>query len=248
MGSAFGDKLKEIRSRTGMTAEDVSMRLKENGFEIAGKTISGYETGKRMPNADVFMALMTIYKCQNPLNEFSFVEVDYTIPSDDEWEMIEKYRLLDDFGRDTINIALERETQRIEQLKNMENKAQITIPNRIINYYYRLASAGTGQIIFDMPPSKKIEIPNIPKYKKVDYAIGVNGNSMEPVFSDGDILLVEMTNNIDVGEIGIFTVDEECYVKKLGQGELISLNPDYNNIPLDETARCMGKVLDKYEK
>ena len=68
---------------------------------------------------------------------------------------------------------------------------------------------------------------------------------MEPVYCDGDMLLVEMTEYIDIGEIGIFSVDNECYVKKLGENELISLNPNCKNIPLNETAHCMGKVIDK---
>ncbi len=116
---------------------------------------------------------------------------------------------------------------------------------RMINYYYKLASAGTGQIIFDMPPTKRIEIPNLPEYRKADYAIGVNGNSMEPAFYDGDTLLVEMTNYIDVGEIGIFLVNGESFVKKRGETELISLNPDSDNIPLNESSRCLGRVIGK---
>ena len=68
---------------------------------------------------------------------------------------------------------------------------------------------------------------------------------MEPMYHDGDTLLVEMTDEISVGSIGIFCVDDNCYVKKLGNAELISLNADYPNIPLNETARCMGRVIDK---
>lgn len=94
-----------------------------------------------------------------------------------------------------------------------------------------------------MPPTKRIEIPDIREYSKADYAIGVNGNSMEPTYYDGDTLLVEMTDKIEVGEIGIFSVNNECFVKKLGEDELISLNPEYDNIALNETAHCMGKVL-----
>lgn len=91
-----------------------------------------------------------------------------------------------------------------------------------------------------MPPTERIEIPDLPQYRKVDYSIGVNGDSMQPTYYDGDMLLVETTN-----EIGIFSVDGDCYVKKLGNGELISLNTEYNNIPLNETAKCMGRVIDK---
>lgn len=33
-------------------------------------------------------------------------------------------------------------------------------------------------------------------------------------------------------------------MKKMGETELISLNKDYDNIPLDESARIWGKVID----
>lgn len=96
-----------------------------------------------------------------------------------------------------------------------------------------------------MPPTKRIEIPAIPEYRKADYAIGINGNSMEPVYHDGDTLLVEMTDRVEIGEIGIFLVNGESYVKERGEDELRSLNPKSKNIPLNEDARCLGRVIGK---
>lgn len=52
-----------------------------------------------------------------------------------------------------------------------------------------------------------------------------------------------MTDEIDPGDIGIFLMDGESYVKKLGDGKLISLNPKYDNIPLTADSKCMGKVV-----
>ena len=66
---------------------------------------------------------------------------------------------------------------------------------------------------------------------------------MEPVYHDGDTLLIEMTEEIQPGDTGIFLVNGESYIKKLGDQELISLNPKYKNIPLDEDSYCLGKVL-----
>lgn len=68
---------------------------------------------------------------------------------------------------------------------------------------------------------------------------------MEPIYHDGDILLVEATKEIHIGEIGIFQIDGQCFVKKLGQTELISLNDNYPNVPLDETAQTQGRIIDK---
>ena len=177
--------------------------------------------------------------------------------SNTEYDHILKYRSLDIAGQKHIDYELEREAKRVEECKKQstyikhletaehsDNKIS-NVDMRLINYYYRVASAGTGQIIFDMPPTKRIEIPNTPEYRKVDYAIGVNGTSMEPLYHDGDMLLIEMREEIEIGEIGIFRINGDSFVKKRGETELISLNPDAKNVPLNESAGCMGKVIGK---
>ncbi|MDR0948197.1 MAG: S24 family peptidase [Lachnospiraceae bacterium] len=47
------------------------------------------------------------------------------------------------------------------------------------------------------------------------------------------------------GEIGIFYVNGESFVKQLGDGELLTLNKDYPNIELSEDVRCLGCVIGK---
>ncbi|MCI7099517.1 MAG: helix-turn-helix domain-containing protein [Lachnospiraceae bacterium] len=126
------------------------------------------------------------------------------------------------------------------------NESAAEFKTRFIQYYQRLASAGTGEVIFNDLPDDRIEIPDIPEYRRVAYAISVNGRSMEPLYEDGDMLLVEPTCSIDIGEIGIFNVDGKAYVKKLGVRELISLNKEYENIPITSESICMGRVIDKY--
>lgn len=244
----FSNKLKDLRLKAGYSQKDVY-----EYFQIPQSTFSSWEVGKSEPSGEMLLKLCEFYKC-DMMKEFSSEEnLTYK-----EWSIIEKYRSLDIHGRETVDWILDRESIRVSELQEksqriseMETAARQTDINtysfRTINYYYRLASAGTGQIVFDTPPTKSIEIPDIPKYRKADYAIGVNGSSMEPIFFDGDMLLVEMTEDIEPGEIGIFLVDSESYVKKLGHGELISLNPEADNIPLTENSKCMGRVLGKLE-
>ncbi len=243
----FSNKLKDLRLKAGYSQKDVY-----EYFKIPQSTFSSWEVGKSEPSGEMLIKLCDFYKC-DMVKEFSSDEdLNYR-----EWNLIEAYRSLDIAGQKHIDYELEREAKRVEECKKQsayikhletnehsDNKVS-NIDMRLINYYYRVASAGTGQIIFDMPPTKRIEIPNTPEYRKVDYAIGVNGTSMEPTFHDGDMLLVEMTEDIETGDIGIFRVDNESYVKKLGETELISLNPAAKNIPLNETAGCMGKVIGK---
>ena len=236
---AFKDRLKEARLTKGLTQEQIAEKI-----GVAKSTFTGYEKGNSEPNMLTVSKIMkelqvdANYLYQDEMGSNYPMKVSY-----DEYQHIEKYRNLDSHGKEMIDFTLEKEWER--SIKEKETTSKVATPTRILSYYYRLASAGTGQILFDMPPTKRIEIPDIPEYRKADYAIGVNGDSMEPVYHDGDMLLVEMSDEIRVGEIGIFSLNGECYVKKLGKGELISLNPKYNNIPLNETAKCMGRVIDK---
>lgn len=237
----IGKTLKALRENAGLTCREVAGKLIEYGFEISDKTIYGYESGRSSANADMFLALCRVYKCNDILNTFGDIS-DSILFTNKEWELVESYRALDPPGQSHVDSVLQWETERIQQFKQATSAPAAT---RMINYYYRLASAGTGQIIFDMPPTKRIEIPAIPEYRKADYAIGVNGTSMEPVYHDGDTLLVEMTDSVEIGEIGIFLVNGESFVKKRGEVELISLNRESKNIPLNEDARCLGKVIGK---
>ncbi len=237
---AFADRLKEARLKKGYTQEQIAEKI-----GVAKSTYTGYEKGNREPNVNTIGRLMEEFDVDANFlwqDDTNFpMQVSY-----EEIKHIEKYRELDAHGKEMVDFTLEKEWERSTATHEEKPKAPMhNAAARIINYYYRLASAGTGQIVFDMPPTKRIEVPNIPEYRKADYAIGVNGNSMEPVYHDGDMLLVEMTDEIEPGETGIFLVDNESYVKKLGNGELISLNPQYGNIPLTENSRCMGRVIGK---
>lgn len=243
MKKDFAETLKEMRIKAGYSQKEVYEM-----FNIRQSTFSAWETGRAEPSADMLLKLCKLYNVNDILGAFGFdgYNADGSIHLNmKEIDMVETYRALDSPGQSHVDAVLQWETERVNQLNHAATAPAAT---RIINYYYRLASAGTGQIIFDMPPTKRIEIPAIPEYRKADYAIGVNGNSMEPVYHDGDTLLVEMTDTVEIGEIGIFLVNGESFVKERGKTELISLNPESKNIPLNEDARCLGKVIGKIEE
>jgi phage repressor protein C with HTH and peptisase S24 domain len=93
-------------------------------------------------------------------------------------------------------------------------------------------------------------IPDNAKTGDADYALRISGNSMEPKYHNGDILLVEETDTVEVGEAGIFILDGAGYFKIFGGDRLISLNPEYSDIPLrdfDEVS-CCGKVVGKLKR
>ena len=118
MEKKLGAVLRELRKKKKLTAKETVDKLLSMGYEISDKTLSGYETGIRMPNADVFMALCKIYDCKNILQIFSFVKADYSIPTDDEWIIIEKYRFLDPHGKKMVDFTLNEEWARSQELKD----------------------------------------------------------------------------------------------------------------------------------
>ncbi len=66
---------------------------------------------------------------------------------------------------------------------------------------------------------------------------------MQPKFSNGETVLVKQTSSVFEAEIGVFVLNGESYIKKLGKKELVSLNPAYKPIPLHgfDDVRCVGK-------
>lgn len=236
--------LKQLRKTSGLSANEVVESLKKYDIDISSKTLYGYESGLSMLNADAFISLCRIYKCDNPLDIFGTPSIN-----PEEIHIIEIYRALDDPGRSHVDTVLQWETERMEQLKQAP-AAIVELQNgsgekgRFIDYY-RSVSAGSGQVIFDDVYADRILLPDIPDYRKAAYAVKVDGQSMEPLYSDGDILLVEPTCEIEIGEIGIFNVDGKAYVKKLGEEKLISLNKGYDDIQLTEDSSCMGRVVGK---
>ncbi|VLO44568.1 cI repressor [Streptococcus pneumoniae] len=110
-----------------------------------------------------------------------------------------------------------------------------------------VVSAGSGSIQdddLDMEVSfYEDEIPD--DYDAIAYVVG---NSMEPKIKNGDYLFIKNTQQVDYNTIGIFQVDGANYVKKLRQGYLESLNPDYEDIHLDESndIRTIGEVVSVY--
>lgn len=106
------------------------------------------------------------------------------------------------------------------------------------------ANAGTG-VYFEDIGIKPLQIVHTDIADRANYAIRVSGDSMMPEYCDGDIVLVETCRSIKIGEIGVFMVDGDAYIKKYGGDRLISLNPKYKDMLLKkyESSFCRGRVL-----
>ena len=82
-----------------------------------------------------------------------------------------------------------------------------------------------------------------------DFGVRVSGDSMEPLYLNGQIIWVHQQETLEDGEIGIFFLDGEAYVKKYHQTpdgiSLISMNKKYVPIKVSSGSvfRTFGKVV-----
>ena len=107
--------LKQLRKTSGYSANEVAEKLKSYNIDISSKTLYGYESGLSMLNADVFVALCKIYKCENPMDIF-----DSPSLKADELSLIEKYRSLDSTGQKHVDTVLQWEVDHMNLLEKKD--------------------------------------------------------------------------------------------------------------------------------
>lgn len=156
----------------------------------------------------------------------------------DEQKLLTYYKDLNDIDK---GIVIGRAEALLEQYKTPIKESKNTI---FIEYYSLPVSAGTG-VYLDGCEKDMLEVEETDLTNEANFALRVSGNSMEPVYHDGDMVLIASQPTVELGETGIFIVNDEGYIKKFGGDKLISLNPDYDDIMLneDDSFYCKGKVI-----
>ena len=133
-----------------------------------------------------------------------------------------------------------------KSIQKISNPPEKTI---ILPFYKTPSSAGSGSALFDEIPIEYMNVPKTLETTNADFMIEVRGDSMIPKFYDGDIVLVKQSESIYENEIGVFILNGASFIKKMGNGCLISLNSAYLPIQLRkfDSVRCAGKVIGTLE-
>lgn len=131
MEKNFSETLKQLRIDAGYTQKQV--------YEMIGvpqSTFSSWEVGKSEPSADVLLRLCRIYGVNDIFSAFGYdgYNDDGSICLNmNEIEIIEKYRDLDDHGREMVDFTLNKEHERsIALAKHKDNISEFSqhlIPN-----------------------------------------------------------------------------------------------------------------------
>ena len=246
---SFSERVKLVKKEKGITNEALSLA---SGIPTGtlGKLLSGFTEEPKLSTA---IALADALGCS--LEFLALGKEERPALSEAEETRLEKFRALDTHGARVCDFILDEEymrcsslsrntladtADRISRAKPTEKKARvIKIP-----FFSDRVSAGGG-VHLESNDSVEIIVTLNEKTKRANFALRVSGDSMEPRYHDGDILLVENTPSVEVGELGIFICDGEGYFKKFGGDCLISLNPLYEPIPLSsfESFSCRGSVI-----
>lgn len=235
---SLNSRIKERREALNMSRTELA-----DIIGVTSSAIANYENGISSPKIELLYKLFEALKCDaNYLYQDEMKEFTNETPSNDELIIIKKYRSLDSLDKKAIDVLLDTLSKR--QSEQTAEFIQLESP-MLLPYYGRIVSAGTGQYVFDDIPPEMIEVESNHINMQADFAVGVNGDSMEPTYSDGDVLLIKKQPSVNVGEIGIFMINGEAFVKELGHNVLVSHNPKYAPIAFSESISCIGKVLGK---
>lgn len=230
-----GDKIRSFRTLRGMTQPQLAELL-----GVTKNSVTNWESGTSRPDFALIGKLCKALDIS--------ADVFFGLPSKDdtltqsEWEHMKLYRALPLSQRRSVDTLMDALIENDLQAFREECEKNFTRLYR----HPLAASAGTGNPLTECYDRECVFLRNSRSVCRADDIITVSGDSMEPTFHDGDDLLVEYTQEIELGEIGIFVVAGEGFVKEYQPDGLHSHNPKYRTIhPFDDdNFRCVARVLD----
>ncbi len=222
----------------------ISQKQLAQQLNVSQAAVTNWVKGKNAPDIEVLIQLCHLLEV--PLERLLETEAAPEISGEDR-VFFEKYCRLDSSGKKMLGLLVDHELERLE-VAPAENIVPIrpeTAPEIIQLPFYDLpVSAGTG-IFLDDSRREEIAAERSELTEKADFALRISGDSMEPRYHDGEILLVQVQEEVQPGALGIFVLNGQGYFKKLGKNALVSLNPRYEPIPIHEYDQisCIGKVI-----
>lgn len=245
-----GKRLNQIRKEKGYTLESFSELLAQYGVDVKRGGISKWEMGKSLPSVYNLVAICHALDISEGISYFFAEEDRPSLLNKEGLRKLEEYR------KDLIASGRYKPVAEVR-----ENQIQY-ITKRVSRLP---ASAGTGAFL-DEESFEDMDFPEDSVPQDADFGVRVSGDSMEPVYYDGQIVWVKRCEILAKGDVGIFVYDGSGYIKVYGEQEpdeetaeyftdsygrvhaqpvLISYNRTYKPIPVSpHTEFCIaGRVL-----
>ena len=230
----YGDLIRKRRVRLGLTQDQLGRSL-----GVTKNYVTHWEAGRIRPDLNLVPALCR--KLEISLGTFFQVPEDRESLTKAETRLLTDYRSLSEKDRRVVSTLAGALVEIAEE----------ELRNRCRNGFHRLfhneqaAAAGSGTILEGEVLGHPVYIRNNRLSDRADEIVTVSGASMEPVYFDGQDVYVEHTEELRNGEIGLFVVNGDGYIKEYQGAYLHSLNPAYADIPLGEydEMRIVGRVI-----
>ncbi len=189
-----GTRIAEARKKKGMSIAAFAEFLKKYGVDISTGGAGKWETGYSMPNAYQFIAICNALNIEEPI---PFFMKDY-VPTLNDVGM----KKVEEYKADLVASGKYRPAPRITSIITY---ISMPVSNLCV-------SAGTGAFL-DEGNFEMLEFPADKVPPGADFGVRVSGNSMEPMYHDGQIVWVRECENLSPGEVGVFIYDGEGYIK-----------------------------------
>lgn len=234
-----GSMLKEILSEQNISISEFARRL-----GIPPQTL--YSMVKRdNQKVDFDLMIRICSELHVPVEHMCEGVSVPSMPSLKEWQLVSRYRRLDEPGRELTDMIIEHELRRLEQAYEASG-ANV----KIIPLYTTPAAAGYASPAL----GDDYEDYEVAESCKADFAVRIDGDSMEPYIPDGSVALCKRGAIIHDGDVGLFFVDGDMKCKQYcqdyaGNVYLFSANRQRADadveIPASSgvTLMCFGKVL-----
>ena len=231
----LGKTIKEIRKKRGLTQKQLSelTGLKQN-------TISNHENGNRsIDEVDILVYSSALGVSPKELFD------SYKESSDNITEIYNQ--LNSDRQTKVYDFATEQLNEQNNNVVNISDYIEEESDWYEVKFYGSV-SAGTGLYLDDeQVETISFGADMIPT--GTDFCLKVNGDSMDPMFHDGDYVFIKRETDFRNGSIGVVIVNGDAYLKKIyitpDSIKLVSLNKKYKDITVtqDDTLKYVGTVV-----
>jgi repressor LexA len=237
------NNFKQIREDNGITQKEFADK-----FGLTLRAWQSYEQGVSEPKYEVLCKIADEFKVSTDylLGRTDIKAMAGTTPAEQldvtaaEQEIIRRYT---EFPEEVRLLLLET----IRKLVGLPDAPEDLRPVIVFTRCHRMkASAGMGYDLDNADEWRDVRIYDCPEAYQADFAVEVDGDSMEPDYHDGDIVFVKLSEDVPVGAVGLFVHDGKGYIKERGEKYLISRNPDYPDIHGE--CRTIGEVIGTAEQ
>ena len=238
----IGQKIKDYRLLNGMTQKDLATKI-----NMGDTTIVNYEKGIRTPKKNTLFKIAEVFNVSiddffPPISTKEAPETSQK-PSDLRLaRLTDNYTKLDDKRRDRLVTASD---ELVEEMNN-DN----AVEEELFEYHvYEKLSAGIGTAYFE---DRNYDVVYFDEEIDHDLASWVYGDSMEPDYLNGSVVLIKGTGFDYDGAIYAVDWDGQSYIKKVYKEKdglrLVSLNKKYADkfAPYDEEPRIIGKIVGNF--